>query len=85
MLNLEELKQAIEHDQARRWPDAPRGPDFDAARRLVLDAVLELEGVNLEPFSAAQPVPAMVERLDKAVAKLHAAQRALIYTERKPQ
>lgn len=77
-LPLDELKTAIEHDVARRWPEAQPLPDFPAARRLVLDAILELERMGLEPVITPSPVPTMLERIDRALAKLGAAQRVLL-------
>jgi hypothetical protein len=81
MLNLNELKQAIEHDVARRWPDSAPQLNRVSARSAVMDAILELEKANLDLLTGAANLPQILTRLDAATAKLAAAQRALVNGE----
>lgn len=77
MLDLEELKQALEHDAARRAP-ALALPDYAAARRLMLDAVLAIECASLMLATQPKEVVSALGKVDEARALLGKAEAALL-------
>lgn len=76
MLNLEELKQALEHDSARRQPPEVR-PNYAGARAQLKEALLAIEHASL--LLATQPAHAViVAQFDDARAALARAEAALM-------
>ena len=77
MLNLDELKQALAHDAARKGH--PLRPEIDVAnvRRLILDAILLAEEADIALVDT-RPIPAaeIADKLERAQAKLRTAVEA---------
>jgi len=81
MLPLHELKQALEHDTARRVPELARLPDYPAARSLMRDGVNEaLEAADVL-FLQPRDLATVCAKLTDAIAKLEAARASLAIYE----
>lgn len=80
----DELKTAIEHDVARRWPEIARLPDYAAARSLMRDSIAETMEAGDMMFQHPREVSVVVAKLGAAIAKLEAAREALAPKESKP-
>lgn len=77
MLPLDELKTALQHDTARRWPEVVRLPDYAAARSLMRAAVEASLEAGDALFLQPRDLPAVRAKLDEAIGKLTAARDAL--------
>jgi len=79
MLPLDELelKTAIEHDNARKWPDMVRLPDYPAARSLMRAAVETTMEAGDALFLQPRDLSGVRAKLSEAISKLEAARDAL--------
>lgn len=77
MLPLDELKMALQHDDARRWPDVAKLPDYPAARSLMrasMEATMEAaDTLFLQP----RDLGGVTAKLGEAINKLEMAREAL--------
>lgn len=77
MLPLNELKQALEHDKARRAPDVIQLPDYPGARRLMRDGVSEVMEAGDALFQQPGDLATVRAKLAAAIAKLETARASL--------
>lgn len=81
MLPLDELKQALEHDTARRVPEMARLPDYPAARSLMRDGVNDALEAADTLFLQPRDLPTVRAKLADAIAKLEMARASLAVHE----
>lgn len=77
MLPLDELKTALTHDSARRWPEVAKLPDYAAARSLLRDAMSVTMEAGDWMFLTPKDLSSVRTKIDEAISKLQAARSAL--------